>query len=100
MMEGRATNSQRSHFGRGHFTTEIVVPGLVLLMEPAGPSRTSVTVPQRLARPGSPDQDAWKQFADHYGPRIYTWCLRWQLREAIAGVADEVVRRAERPRRQ
>jgi hypothetical protein len=53
-------------------------PWTLLLLEPAGPSRTGVTVPQRLVRPGSPDQDAWKQSADHYGPRIYTWCLRWQ----------------------
>jgi RNA polymerase sigma-70 factor (ECF subfamily) len=27
---------------------------------------------------------AWREFVDHYGSKIYAWCLRWNLQEADA----------------
>ncbi|MBM3995369.1 MAG: sigma-70 family RNA polymerase sigma factor [Planctomycetes bacterium] len=44
--------------------------------------RTSATLLRRLRDPA--DRDAWAAFAENYGKRIYSWCLRWNLQEADA----------------
>jgi RNA polymerase sigma-70 factor (ECF subfamily) len=31
-----------------------------------------------------PDQEAWEQFFQRYGPKIYGWCRRWKLQDADA----------------
>ena len=38
----------------------------------------------RLYRSGAADQDAWCEFVDRYGRRIYKWCRHWQLQDADA----------------
>ena len=48
------------------------------------PSETSVTLLERVARSGVPDQPAWAEFVDRYGRKVYLWCLRWGLQEADA----------------
>jgi RNA polymerase sigma-70 factor (ECF subfamily) len=46
-------------------------------------SGTRITLLGRLRRnPG--DQKAWAEFVEQYGPRIYSWCRRWDLQEADA----------------
>jgi RNA polymerase sigma-70 factor (ECF subfamily) len=46
-------------------------------------SGTRVSLLGRLRRnPG--DEKAWAEFVEHYGARIYDWCLRWRLQEADA----------------
>lgn len=46
-------------------------------------SGTRVSLLCRLRHdPGN--QQAWGEFVEHYGPRIYDWCLRWNLQEADA----------------
>jgi RNA polymerase sigma-70 factor (ECF subfamily) len=60
-------------------------------MEDAEQSQTSVTLLQRVALAGPPDQDAWKRFAAQYGPRIHAWCLRWKLQEADAEDVTQIV---------
>jgi RNA polymerase sigma-70 factor (ECF subfamily) len=47
-------------------------------------SGTHVTLLERLAVSGAPDQGAWAEFVEHYGRKIYQWCLRWRLQEADA----------------
>ncbi len=47
-------------------------------------SATRVTLLQRLARSGTPDQVAWREFVEHYGRKIYQWCRHWKLQEADA----------------
>jgi RNA polymerase sigma factor (sigma-70 family) len=44
----------------------------------------------RLYRSGAADQDAWREFVERYGRRIYNWCRRWQLQDADA---EEVTQR-------
>jgi RNA polymerase sigma-70 factor (ECF subfamily) len=42
-----------------------------------------VTLLGRIRRqPG--DQDAWRDFVQRYGPRIFKWCLDWDLQAADA----------------
>ena len=43
-----------------------------------------MTLLQRLARSGTPDQVAWREFVEHYGRKIYQWCRHWKLQEADA----------------
>src|SRR5262249_27719327 len=45
-------------------------------------TRTSASLLERLRAPE--DQAAWRDFAGRYGPKIYKWCLRWNLQEADA----------------
>ena len=52
-------------------------------MEGAEPSGTHATLLGRLRRNPS-DQAAWREFVEHYGPRIYGWCRKWSLQEADA----------------
>lgn len=47
-------------------------------------SGTRVTLLVRLARSGEADQGAWAEFVEHYGRKIYQWCLRWKLQPADA----------------
>jgi RNA polymerase sigma-70 factor (ECF subfamily) len=54
-------------------------------------SLTHVTLLERLARPGPPDQAAWKEFVQRYGPKVYRWCLRWHLQEADAQDVTQAV---------
>jgi RNA polymerase sigma-70 factor (ECF subfamily) len=46
-------------------------------------SSTSVTLLARLGRAG-PDQQAWNEFVERYGRKIYGWCRHWGLQEADA----------------
>lgn len=52
-------------------------------MEAAADSGTRLSLLRRL-RDETHNQQAWNEFVDHYGPRIYDWCLRWNLQEADA----------------
>jgi RNA polymerase sigma-70 factor (ECF subfamily) len=52
-------------------------------VEPAADSGTRLSLLRRL-RDETHNQQAWNEFVDHYGPRIYDWCLRWHLQEADA----------------
>lgn len=46
-------------------------------------SATRITLLGRLRRdPG--DQEAWREFVDHYGTKIMGWCLKWRMQEADA----------------
>jgi RNA polymerase sigma-70 factor (ECF subfamily) len=51
---------------------------------------TRATLLGRLYRSGTADEDAWSEFVDHYGRRIYKWCRHWQLQDADA---EEVTQR-------
>jgi RNA polymerase sigma factor (sigma-70 family) len=51
---------------------------------------TQATLLGRLYRSGAADEDAWREFVDHYGRRIYKWCRHWQLQDADA---EEVTQR-------
>lgn len=46
-------------------------------------SGTRVSLLGRLRRDPT-NQAAWDAFVEHYGPRIYDWCRRWNLQEADA----------------
>lgn len=54
-------------------------------------SKTSLTLLTRLAC-FPPDQAAWCEFVDRYGPRILQWCRAWGLQEAdILDVSQAVL---------
>ena len=54
-------------------------------------SITSRTLLNRI-RQSPNDKAAWSEFIDRYGPRIYRWCLRWNLQQADAeDVAQNVL---------
>jgi RNA polymerase sigma-70 factor (ECF subfamily) len=46
-------------------------------------SGTRVTLLGRLRRDPT-NQAAWAEFVDHYGRKIYGWCMKWRLQEADA----------------
>jgi len=46
-------------------------------------SGTRVSLFGRL-RDNPSNQEAWAEFVEHYGPRIYEWCCRWNLQETDA----------------
>jgi RNA polymerase sigma-70 factor (ECF subfamily) len=46
-------------------------------------SRTNSTLVGRLGRDPA-DQEAWREFVEAYGPKIYSWCRHWHLKEADA----------------
>ena len=50
----------------------------------AAKSGTRISLLARLAQSGEPDQAAWEDFVDHYGGKIYQWCLQWKLQPADA----------------
>ena len=53
-------------------------------MVDGAPSETRITLLARLARSGETDQAAWAEFVEHYGRKIYRWCVRWHLQPADA----------------
>ena len=44
-------------------------------------TRTSRTLLGRLAA-SPPDDQAWQEFVERYGPRIIQWCREWKLQDA------------------
>jgi RNA polymerase sigma-70 factor (ECF subfamily) len=68
-------------------------------MAGAGGSQTSATLLARL-RQFPADQEAWSEFTERYGRKIYGWCRQWNLQEADAeDVAQTVlVKLAEKMR--
>ena len=60
---------------------------------PARDDSTSSTLLHRLALQ-PPDQAAWSEFVERYGPRIFQWCRAWGLQEAdILDVSQTVLTR-------
>ncbi len=60
-------------------------------MPPRDDSKTSLTLLTRLAC-FPPDQAAWCEFVNRYGPRILQWCRVWGLQEAdILDVSQAVL---------
>ncbi len=59
--------------------------------------KTRVTLLVRLQRDPT-NQETWSEFVDHYGPRIYAWCVRWRMQDADAQDAtqDVLLRLAEK----
>jgi RNA polymerase sigma factor (sigma-70 family) len=53
-------------------------------MEPPHDLTTRATLLGRLYRSGAADENAWREFVDHYGRQIYKWCRHWQLQDADA----------------
>src|SRR5437867_263567 len=60
-------------------------------MGDADNSATRVTLLERVACTGGHDQDAWKEFVAHYGPKVHRWCLRWRLQPADADDVTQIV---------
>src|SRR5215831_764465 len=61
-------------------------------------ARTSGTLLSRLRSPL--DQEAWNEFVELYGRRIYGWCRQWGLQEADAeDVTQDVLLRLARKMR-
>ena len=52
-------------------------------MRPPYDSGTRISLLGRLRRDPT-NQAAWDAFVEHYGPKIYAWCRRWNLQEADA----------------
>src|SRR5215472_12067762 len=46
-------------------------------------SETRITLLGRLRRDPT-NQEAWAEFVEHYGSKIYGWCRKWHLQEADA----------------
>ena len=46
-------------------------------------SRTSATLLDRV-RSAPADQEAWNEFVERYGRKVYGWCRQWGLQEADA----------------
>lgn len=46
-------------------------------------SGTRVTLLGRLRRDPT-NQATWAEFVEHYGPKIFSWCRKWNLQEADA----------------
>jgi RNA polymerase sigma-70 factor (ECF subfamily) len=46
-------------------------------------SGTRITLLGRLRRDPT-NQEAWAEFVEHYGSKIYGWCRKWHLQEADA----------------
>jgi len=53
-------------------------------------SITQVTLLGRL-RQHPMDQEAWSEFVDHYGRKIYRWCRKWHLQRADAQDVTQTV---------
>jgi RNA polymerase sigma-70 factor (ECF subfamily) len=68
-------------------------PDVVIAMSQRNDSTTSPTLLGRLAAV-PPDQVAWAEFVDRYGPRIGKWCRAWRLQEAdVLDVSQAVLSR-------
>jgi RNA polymerase sigma-70 factor (ECF subfamily) len=69
-------------------------------MPPRDDSKTSSTLLGRLALV-PPDQAAWGEFVDRYGPRIVKWCRKWRLQDAdVLDVSQAVLARLAKRLRQ
>ena len=53
-------------------------------------SSTSLSLIERVRR-NPVDQQAWSQFVDRYGCKIYQWCQRWNLQPADAEDVTQIV---------
>jgi RNA polymerase sigma-70 factor (ECF subfamily) len=53
-------------------------------------SQTSPTLLARL-RQDPTDQASWRRFVEHYGPKIYGWCRKWNLQDADAQDVTQMV---------
>ena len=53
-------------------------------------SQTSITLLTKL-RQVPADQEAWAQFTQRYGRKIYAWCRQWELQEADAEDVTQIV---------
>jgi RNA polymerase sigma factor (sigma-70 family) len=53
-------------------------------------SRTSASLLGRLCRDPR-DQDAWAEFVDRYGRKVYAWCRQWNLQDADAQDVTQAV---------
>src|SRR5215470_10745848 len=62
-------------------------------------SRTSATLLDRV-RSAPADQEAWNEFVERYGRKVYGWCRQWGLQEADAEdvTQDVLLRLAEKMR--
>jgi RNA polymerase sigma-70 factor (ECF subfamily) len=60
-------------------------------MSTSGDSQTRLTLLGRLACAGPPDQAAWAEFVEHYGRKVYQWCVRWGLQQADAEDVTQTV---------
>ena len=77
------------HDGVSLIDTAISVLGIAMAVPDN--SKTSVTLLARLAC-FPPNQAAWSEFVDRYGPRIIQWCRAWGLQEAdILDVSQAVL---------
>src|SRR6516162_11665330 len=47
-------------------------------------SSTSPSLLRRLQNRAAQEawQEAWAEFVRRYGPRLYSWCRRWQLQDS------------------
>ena len=59
-------------------------------MRDAPDLRTSASLLGRL-RHQPTDQEAWSEFVDRYGEKIYGWCRRWHLQDADAKDVTQAV---------
>lgn len=64
---------------------------MVLFMGRNSRSGTQATLLARLAQSGATDQAAWADFVDHYGRKIYQWCVHWKLQPADAQDVTQTV---------
>ena len=53
-------------------------------------TRTSASLIERI-RLSDDESDAWREFVDRYGPKIYRWCLHWNLQPADAEDITQIV---------
>src|SRR5436309_11424430 len=53
-------------------------------MSTAEQVQTRLSLLIRLTRPGPCDERAWQEFADHYTPLIYRWCVCRNLQDTDA----------------
>jgi RNA polymerase sigma-70 factor (ECF subfamily) len=60
------------------------------MMGQTGGSHTSATLLARL-RQLPPDQAAWGEFTERYGPKIFAWCRKWNLQQADAEDVTQIV---------
>jgi RNA polymerase sigma-70 factor (ECF subfamily) len=53
------------------------------MADDASSLRTSPTLLERV-RSAPADQQAWDEFVERYGRKIYAWCRQWGLQETDA----------------
>jgi len=59
-------------------------------MESDSGQGTSLSLLERL-RQAPANQEAWEEFVEHYGRRIYGWCRAWHLQDADARDVTQMV---------